>query len=58
MIRGAGKAAQLGAPTMEAAMAGCLVRPKLRNETNKIGLRTLVTLHLEILASLRPPSQD
>ena len=47
MGRGAGKAAQLGAPTLEAAMEGYLARPKLRSETNKIGIRAQLSLHLK-----------
>ena len=47
MGRGAGKAAQIGAPTLEAAMEVYLARPKLRSETNKIGMRAQLALHLK-----------
>ena len=47
MGRGAGKVAQIGAPTLEAAMEVYLARPKLRSETHKSGIRTQLVLHLK-----------
>lgn len=47
MGRGAGKVAQIGAPTLEAAMEVYLARPKLRSETHKSGTRTQLELHLK-----------
>lgn len=47
MGRGAGKVAQIGAPTLEAALDGYLARPRLRSETHKIGLRQQFDLHLK-----------
>jgi integrase len=46
MVRGAGKAAQLGAPTLERSLAGYLARPKLRSELNKIGVQQQFENHL------------
>jgi hypothetical protein len=46
MSRGAGKAAQLGAPTLEAAMEVYLARPKLRSEAHKTGTRAQIACHL------------
>lgn len=45
--RGAGKRAQIGAPTLELALNGYLARPKLRSETHKIGLRQQFEKHLK-----------
>ena len=47
MSRGAGKVAQLGAPTLEAAMKAYLARPKLRYETHKTGTRAQLARHLK-----------
>lgn len=47
MGRGAGKVAQIGAPTLEAAMEAYLARPKLRSETHKRGIRAQLALHLK-----------
>ena len=47
MSRGAGKAAQLGAPTLEAAMEAYLARPKLRYETHKTATRAQLARHLK-----------
>lgn len=47
MGRGAGKVAQIGAPTLEAAMEVYLARPKLRSETHKSGTRQQLELHLK-----------
>ncbi|NRB17586.1 MAG: integrase family protein [Rhodobacteraceae bacterium] len=47
MGRGAGKMAQIGAPTLEAVMEVYLARPKLRSETHKNGTRTQLELHLK-----------
>jgi integrase len=47
MGRGAGKVAQIGAPTLEAAMEVYLARPKLRSETHKKGIRAQLDLHLK-----------
>jgi integrase len=47
MGRGAGKVAQIGAPTLEAAMEVYLARPKLRSEDHKSGTRAQLTLHLK-----------
>ncbi|SDX08712.1 Phage integrase family protein [Litoreibacter albidus] len=47
MSRGAGKVAQIGAPTLDASIEGYLARPKLRSETHKIGLRQQFDLHLK-----------
>jgi len=46
MSRGAGKAAQIGAPNLEAAMEVYLARPKLRSEVHKSGTRRQIELHL------------
>ena len=45
--RGAGKRAQIGAPTLQAAMEAYLARPKLRSETHKQGLRQQFEKHLK-----------
>ncbi|MCK0104443.1 integrase family protein [Pseudohalocynthiibacter sp. F2068] len=47
MGRGAGKVAQIGAPRLEAAMEAYLVRPKLRSELHKQGMRQQFELHLK-----------
>jgi len=47
MGRGAGKVAQIGAPTLEAAMETYLARPKLRSDTHKSGTRQQIELHLK-----------
>jgi integrase len=47
MGRWAGKAAQIGAPTLEAAMEVYLARPKLRSEVHKSGKRRQLKLHLK-----------
>lgn len=47
MGRGAGKVAQIGAPTLSAAMEAYLARPKLRSESHKNGTRTQLELHLK-----------
>jgi integrase len=47
MGRGAGKVAQIGAPTLEAAMEVYLVRPKLRSENHKSGTRAQLERHLK-----------
>lgn len=47
LSRGAGKLAQIGAPTLEMAMDAYLARPKLRSEDNKAGTRAQVLLHLK-----------
>lgn len=39
MSRGAGKAVQTGAPTLDAAVAGYFARPKLRSEKTKVHTR-------------------
>lgn len=46
--RGAGKVAQVGAPTLEAAMESYLARPKLRSEAHRDGLRQQFEKHLKI----------
>ena len=45
--RGAGKGAQIGAPTLEAAMEVYLARPKLRSENHKSGTRSQLERHLK-----------
>jgi integrase len=45
--RGAGKRAQIGAPTLQAAMEAYLARPKLRSEAHKQGLRQQFEKHLK-----------
>ncbi|MCB2135312.1 MAG: integrase family protein [Rhodobacteraceae bacterium] len=45
--RGAGRTAQIGAPTLESATEAYLVRPKLRSEVHKTGLRAQFDLHLK-----------
>jgi integrase len=47
MGRGAGKVAQIGAPTLEAAMDLYLARPKLRSENHKSGTRAQLERHLK-----------
>ncbi|NKB28793.1 MAG: DUF4102 domain-containing protein [Rhodobacteraceae bacterium] len=47
MGRGAGRAAQIGAPTLEQAMEAYLARPKLRSEAHKDGIRGQFDLHLK-----------
>lgn len=47
MGRGAGKVAQIGAPTLEAALEGYLGRPKLRSDAHKRSLRKQFELHLK-----------
>jgi integrase len=47
MVRGKGKSAQIGAPTLEAAMDVYLARPRLRSENNKTGIRAQLELHLK-----------
>jgi len=47
MSKGTGKVAQLGAPTLEAAMEQYLARIKLRSEANKAGIRSQLNLHLK-----------
>jgi hypothetical protein len=47
MGRGAGKVAQIGALTLEAAMEMYLARPKLRSEANKIEMRAQLALYLK-----------
>jgi len=46
MGKGAGKVAQIGAPTLESAMELYPTRPKLWSETHKNGTRAQLTLHL------------
>lgn len=45
--RGAGKSAQVGAPTLEAAMESYLARPKLRSAAHRQGLRQQFEMHLK-----------
>lgn len=45
--RGAGKAIQIGAPTLENAMVAYLARPKLRSEAHRTILRQQFELHLK-----------
>jgi len=47
MGRGAGKAAQIGAPTLEIAMETYLARPKLRSDRYKHGVRTYMESQLK-----------
>ena len=47
MGRGAGKVAQIGAPRLEAAMESYFLRPRLRSETHKQGMRQQFELHLK-----------
>jgi integrase len=47
MGRGAGKVAQIGAPTLEMAMEVYLARPKLRSDVHKRGTRQQLELHLK-----------
>jgi integrase len=47
MARGAGKVAQIGAPTLDAATEVYLARPKLRSEVHKSGTRRQLELHLK-----------
>jgi integrase len=44
--RGAGRAIERGAPTLEAAMDAYLLRPKLRSEAHRSGVRQQFDLHL------------
>lgn len=44
--RGAGRLAQMGAPTLEGAMEAYLARPKLRSEMHKLTLRQQFEKHL------------
>lgn len=52
MGRGAGKVAQIGAPSLRDAMEGYLARPKLRSESHKLGVRQQFDLHLKEWMSL------
>ena len=45
--RGAGKRFQIGAPSLEDSMEAYLMRPKLRSETHKIGIRLQFDKHLK-----------
>lgn len=45
--RGAGKAIQVGAPTLTKALDVYLARPRLRSEAHKTGLRQQFNLHLK-----------
>ena len=47
MGRGAGKAAQIGPPTLEQAMEVYLARPKLRSDSHKHGTRQQIGVHLK-----------
>lgn len=47
MGRGAGKAIQIGAPTLEQAMEVYLARPKLRSDSHKNATRQQMKLHLK-----------
>ncbi len=47
MGRGAGKMAQIGAPTLDAALERYLARPRLRSEAHKRSLRQQFELHLK-----------
>jgi len=47
MGRGAGRAVQIGASTLEQAMEAYLARPKLRSETHKVGIRAQFDNHLK-----------
>ncbi len=47
MGRGAGKVAQIGAPTLEAAIEVYLKRPKLRSTNYKVGTRAQLEHHLK-----------
>jgi len=53
MGRGAGKVAQIEAPTLEQAMEVYLARPKLRSYTHKQGTRQQLDLHLKDWLRLR-----
>jgi hypothetical protein len=46
MSRGAGRAIQIGAPTLGDALDAYLARPKLRSETHKFGMRQQFDNHL------------
>ncbi|AZQ67973.1 integrase [Silicimonas algicola] len=50
--RGAGKAIQVGAPTLESAMDVYLARTKLRSEAHRSGVRQQFALHLKEWLSL------
>lgn len=45
--RGAGKAIQVGAPTLKNAMEAYLARPKLRSEAHRLSVRQQFELHLK-----------
>jgi len=45
--KGAGRAIQIGSPTLQTAMETYLARPKLRSEAHKIGVRSQFELHLK-----------
>lgn len=47
MGRGAGKAIQIGAPTLEEAMEAYLARPKLRSDVHRQGLRQQFERHFK-----------
>lgn len=47
MGRGAGKIAQIGAPTLQEAMDAYLARPKLRSQTHKLGIKQQFNNHLK-----------
>lgn len=53
MARGAGKAVQIGAPTLQASMESYLARPKLRSEAHKLSIRQLFDNHLSDWMKLR-----
>ena len=46
MSRGAGRAIQIGAPTLGDALEAYLARPKLRSEAHKLGMRQQFDNHL------------
>ena len=45
--RGAGKMAQIGAPTFQVAIEAYLSRPRLRSDTHKLNIRQQFDLHLK-----------
>ena len=47
MGRGAGKAIQIGPPTLEQAMEVYLARPKLRSDDYKKGVRDCLNKHMK-----------
>ncbi|MEL6284696.1 MAG: integrase family protein [Pseudomonadota bacterium] len=47
MSRGAGKAIQIGAPSLSDALEAYLARPKLRSDAHKTGMRQMFDLHLK-----------